>query len=73
VECLARLGPTLEKRERRLKFDLGDHLSEERVESDPVHQDSSIETYVSLQNQTPVKNCCVLVFFDLQFVFNLPP
>jgi hypothetical protein len=51
------------QRERRLKFDLGDHLSEERVESDPVHQDSSIETYVSLQNQTPVKKLlrsCVL-------------
>lgn len=36
MESLGRLGLTLEKRERELKFDLGDHLSEEMVEGDPT-------------------------------------
>lgn len=36
MESLARLGLTLEKRERELKFDFGDHLSEEMVERDPT-------------------------------------
>jgi hypothetical protein len=44
VECLTRLGLTLKKRKRELKFDRGDHLSEETVERDPVIMGSSMET-----------------------------
>jgi hypothetical protein len=36
IESLTSLGLTLEKRERKLKFNLGDDLSEEMVERDSI-------------------------------------
>ena len=44
MESLARLGLTLEKGRKKLKFDLGDHLSEERVEKHLVLRDYSTRT-----------------------------
>jgi hypothetical protein len=42
---MKRLAETLDwEKKRKLKFDIGDHLSEERVEADPVLRDSSIDT-----------------------------
>jgi hypothetical protein len=37
-------GLSIEKSEGKLKFDLSDHLSEERIERDSVLSNSSIKT-----------------------------
>jgi hypothetical protein len=50
VECLAIHGLALEKGRRKLKFDIGDHFSEKRIERDSFLRDSSMETYVLFRN-----------------------
>jgi hypothetical protein len=64
----------LRKAKGKLKFDLSDHLSKERVKRKLVFLDFSTETYVSFGNRTPVNklSCsCARLFANFLLISSL--